>query len=197
MGVGGRGGAACVVMPVSKASLFPVGTDRRDRETTARLIQAQAPLLTASVPGLLAISAPTGFHEGDRGLKYCHAVPVAAEPLRTASRSMSTSIVRRFCVKSLQWAVEHGLQIAAEALFDVGSHILAGEFQESVDEYRDIPERLRARAVLSEATARRLDGLASSFTSMPTWIFGGSTPASTDWLISMRSLPTSMAGSPG
>ena len=60
----------------------------------------------------------------------------------------------------LQWAVEHGLQIAAEALFDVGSHILAGEFQESGDEYRDIPGHLRARGVLSEATARRLDGLA-------------------------------------
>lgn len=60
----------------------------------------------------------------------------------------------------LQWAVAHGLQIAAEALFDVGSHILAGEFHESVDEYRDIPGRLLARAVLSEAMARRLDGLA-------------------------------------
>ena len=60
----------------------------------------------------------------------------------------------------LQWAVEHRLQIAAEALFDVGSHILAGEFQESVDEYREIPGRLRARGVLSEATARRLEGLA-------------------------------------
>ena len=59
----------------------------------------------------------------------------------------------------LQWAVEHGLQIAAEALFDVESHILAGEFHESVDEYRDIPGRLRARAVLSEATARRARGL--------------------------------------
>jgi uncharacterized protein YutE (UPF0331/DUF86 family) len=31
---------------------------------------------------------------------------------------------------------------------------------ESVYEYREIPGRLRARAVLSEATARRLDGLA-------------------------------------
>jgi uncharacterized protein YutE (UPF0331/DUF86 family) len=40
------------------------------------------------------------------------------------------------------------------------SHILAGEFQESVYEYREIPGRLRARAVRSEATARRLDGLA-------------------------------------
>ena len=60
----------------------------------------------------------------------------------------------------LQWAVEHGLQIAAEALFDVGSHILAGEFQESVDEYREIPPRLRARGVLSDATGTRLEGLA-------------------------------------
>ena len=60
----------------------------------------------------------------------------------------------------LQWAVEHGLQIAAEGLFDVGSHILAGEFQESVDEYREIPVRLRGRGVLSEATVTRLEGLA-------------------------------------
>lgn len=29
-----------------------------------------------------------------------------------------------------------------------------------MDEYREIPGRLRARAVLSEETARRLDGLA-------------------------------------
>ena len=60
----------------------------------------------------------------------------------------------------LQWAVEHGLQIAAEALFDVGSHVLAGEFHESVDEYREIPARLRARGVLSDATVARLEGLA-------------------------------------
>ena len=60
----------------------------------------------------------------------------------------------------LQWAVEHGLQIGAEALFDPGGHVLAGEFQESVDEYREIPARLRARGVLSDTTVTRLDGLA-------------------------------------
>ena len=60
----------------------------------------------------------------------------------------------------LQWAVEHGLHIAAEALFDAGGHVLAGEFQESVDEYREIPARLRARGVLSDTTVTRLDGLA-------------------------------------
>ena len=68
----------------------------------------------------------------------------------------------------LQWAVEHGLQIAAEAFFDVGSHILGGEFHESVDEYRDIPGRLRAHSVLSEATgqtARRARGLTQRFRS--------------------------------
>jgi uncharacterized protein YutE (UPF0331/DUF86 family) len=59
-----------------------------------------------------------------------------------------------------RWAVERGLQVAAESLFDVGNHILAGEFQESVDEYREIPTRLIACGVLSAATARRLESLA-------------------------------------
>ena len=44
----------------------------------------------------------------------------------------------------LQWAIERGLQIAAEALFDAGNHVLAAEFHESVDEYREIPTRLAA-----------------------------------------------------
>ena len=36
----------------------------RDLESTRRLIAAQAPLLTVSVLGLPAISAPTGLHRG-------------------------------------------------------------------------------------------------------------------------------------
>ncbi len=60
----------------------------------------------------------------------------------------------------LQWAVERGLQIAAEALFDTGNHILAGAFQESVDEYAAIPKRMHARGVLTAATAARLESLA-------------------------------------
>ena len=50
------------------------------------------------------------------------------------------------------------LQIASEALFDTGNHILAGAFQESVDEYREIPKRLLARRVLTAETAARLAG---------------------------------------
>jgi uncharacterized protein YutE (UPF0331/DUF86 family) len=60
----------------------------------------------------------------------------------------------------LRWAVEHGLHIAAEALFDTGNHILSGEFREAVDEYREIPPRLVARGVLSPGTAQRLESLA-------------------------------------
>jgi hypothetical protein len=59
--------------------------------------------------------------------------------------------------QQLRWAVERGLQIAAEALFDAGAHILSAEFQEIVDEYRQIPKRPLARGVLSPTTASRLN----------------------------------------
>jgi uncharacterized protein YutE (UPF0331/DUF86 family) len=62
--------------------------------------------------------------------------------------------------RQLRWAVERGLQLAAEALFDVGAHILSAEFQDAIDEYRQIPPRLLARGVLSPTTASRLKGLA-------------------------------------
>jgi uncharacterized protein YutE (UPF0331/DUF86 family) len=61
--------------------------------------------------------------------------------------------------RKLQWAIQHGLLIAAEALFDAGAHILAGDLRESTDEYREIPERLLARGVIAAETARRLEGL--------------------------------------
>ena len=60
----------------------------------------------------------------------------------------------------LRWAVEHGLHIAAEAVFAAGNHILAGDFQEAADEYREIPPRLVARGVLTSSTAKRLESLA-------------------------------------
>jgi len=60
----------------------------------------------------------------------------------------------------LQWAVERGLQVAAEALFDLGGHVLAGEFQETVDRYADVPPRMAARGVIRADTSDRLRGLA-------------------------------------
>ncbi len=60
----------------------------------------------------------------------------------------------------LQWAVERGLHLAAEALFDAGSHVLAGEFREAVDRFGDVPPRLAAHGVISAETAARLRSLA-------------------------------------
>lgn len=60
----------------------------------------------------------------------------------------------------LRWAVERGLQVAAEALFDAGNHILAGEFNEAVNQYREIAPRLAALGVIGEQTKQRLLGLA-------------------------------------
>jgi uncharacterized protein YutE (UPF0331/DUF86 family) len=59
----------------------------------------------------------------------------------------------------LQWAVERGLQIAAEALFDAGNHILSGEFQEFVEEYGQIATRLASRGVITATTVERLRSL--------------------------------------
>jgi uncharacterized protein YutE (UPF0331/DUF86 family) len=62
--------------------------------------------------------------------------------------------------QQLRWAVERGLQVAAEALFDAGAHILSAEFHDTADEYRDIPRKLAEHDVLSSDTAARLKGLA-------------------------------------
>lgn len=59
----------------------------------------------------------------------------------------------------LRWAVERGLQVAAEAVFDAGNHILAGEFSDPADEYAHVPQRLAAHGVITSATAARLRGL--------------------------------------
>jgi len=58
------------------------------------------------------------------------------------------------------WAIERGLQIAAEALFDAGSHVLAGEYHETINQYREIPIRLVALGVIRAETGRRLSGMA-------------------------------------
>jgi uncharacterized protein YutE (UPF0331/DUF86 family) len=58
-----------------------------------------------------------------------------------------------------QWLAERGLEIAAQAIFDIGNHILAGHFGESAQDYEEIIRRLGARGVLSSNLAGRLRGL--------------------------------------
>ncbi len=59
-----------------------------------------------------------------------------------------------------QWAVERGLQLGAEIVFDIGNHILSACFGISPEDYADILEQLALQGVLDEALRVRLRGLA-------------------------------------
>ena len=57
------------------------------------------------------------------------------------------------------WAVERGLQLAAEVTFDIGNHILAAHFGVNAQDYEDILERLAEHEVLPGELRSRLRGL--------------------------------------
>ena len=57
------------------------------------------------------------------------------------------------------WAVERGLQLAAEILFDTGNHILSAQYGRSAQDYEDIVVQLGEAGVLTPATRERLKGL--------------------------------------
>jgi uncharacterized protein YutE (UPF0331/DUF86 family) len=57
------------------------------------------------------------------------------------------------------WAVERGLQVGAECLFDIGNHILSAHFGASPQGYEDILAQLEARGVLGPELRHRLKGL--------------------------------------
>jgi len=58
------------------------------------------------------------------------------------------------------WAVERGLHLGAELLFDIGNHILSAQYGISPSDYRDIIEQLAAQGILDLALHQRLQGLA-------------------------------------
>jgi uncharacterized protein YutE (UPF0331/DUF86 family) len=61
---------------------------------------------------------------------------------------------------SRMWGVERGLQLGAEILFDIGSHILVAEYAVSPQEYKEILTRLASQNVIGRKLADRLEGLA-------------------------------------
>lgn len=58
------------------------------------------------------------------------------------------------------WAVERGLHLGAELLFDIGNHILSAQYGISPRDYRDIVEQLALQGILDPALHARLQGLA-------------------------------------
>lgn len=57
------------------------------------------------------------------------------------------------------WSAERGLQLAAEAVFDIGNHILGAHFGVSARDYEDILQQLTDRGVIGAALHARLRGL--------------------------------------
>lgn len=58
-----------------------------------------------------------------------------------------------------QWAVEHGLHLAAEAIFDIGNHILVGHFSERASPYDLILQALSRKGVVSEGLVGQFERL--------------------------------------
>ena len=57
------------------------------------------------------------------------------------------------------WLAERGLQLAAEIVFDVGNHLLAGRFNFSASTYEEISQKLLDNQVISAALRDQLKGL--------------------------------------
>ncbi len=57
------------------------------------------------------------------------------------------------------WLAERGLQLAAETVFDIGNHLLAGHFNLHASDYEDVLERLARQGVISAGLRETLRGL--------------------------------------
>ena len=62
--------------------------------------------------------------------------------------------------RAQMWSVERGLQLGAEILLDIGTHILSAQYGISPADYKDILEQLGQQGILSQDLRRRLKGLA-------------------------------------
>lgn len=58
-----------------------------------------------------------------------------------------------------QWAVERGLQLGAEILFDIGNHILIAQYGVSPQDHEDVLEQLLQQEILDPELRARLKGL--------------------------------------
>ncbi|MGB8299394.1 MAG: DUF86 domain-containing protein [Polyangia bacterium] len=80
--------------------------------------------------------------------------------LRAACSRLAELGTRPTTDSATEWAAERGLQIAAQAVFDIGNHVLAGGFAERPADYAAIPGMLCGRGVIGPELEARLRGLA-------------------------------------
>jgi uncharacterized protein YutE (UPF0331/DUF86 family) len=60
---------------------------------------------------------------------------------------------------SVQWTVEHGLQLAIECILDIGNHLVAAEHLGSPQSYREVIELPGQRDVLPAGFISRVRGM--------------------------------------
>jgi uncharacterized protein YutE (UPF0331/DUF86 family) len=80
--------------------------------------------------------------------------------LRQLERLRQVSPAERQREPLHRMAVERGIHVAAEAIFDIGHHLLAGRGLAVPAAYRDVIPALVQAGVLDAATGARLDGMA-------------------------------------
>lgn len=59
----------------------------------------------------------------------------------------------------LQWSIERGFQIVCEAVFDIGNHILVGNFDLAPSNYQSVIDMLVEKKVLSADLGKEFGGL--------------------------------------
>ncbi|HUP47496.1 MAG TPA: DUF86 domain-containing protein [Thermoanaerobaculia bacterium] len=59
----------------------------------------------------------------------------------------------------LQWTTERGLQLAAQAILDIGTHILSGRFNVHPADYEDVIRLMGVHGIVSDELQSRLRGL--------------------------------------
>jgi uncharacterized protein YutE (UPF0331/DUF86 family) len=62
--------------------------------------------------------------------------------------------------RAQMWSVERGLQLGAEILLDIGTHILSAQYGISPADYKDILEQLGQQGILDKDLRKRLKGMA-------------------------------------
>ncbi|MEK6371952.1 MAG: DUF86 domain-containing protein [Acidobacteriota bacterium] len=89
---------------------------------------------------------------GDR-IDHLRSVTRRLDEIRTANRDEFLASYQ------LQWIAERGLQLAAQAVFDIGTHILSGHFDVHPADYEDVIRLLGVHGVVAPEVERRLRGL--------------------------------------
>jgi uncharacterized protein YutE (UPF0331/DUF86 family) len=94
-------------------------------------------------------------------------VVVRREVLRERLAGLREALSRLIAIRShplddaaMEWALERGLQVAAQSLFDIGNLVLAGAFGDRPADYASIPVALCRHRVIGDGLEAKLRGLA-------------------------------------